>query len=178
MGPINLNESRLMVQGSRVRSLQIVSIAMMSAVTGSLVVAVVIASASAPLPVQHESETLLNFLSLIHAVSACLCYWLGGFLYAKALRPRTGEPEPADPDMLLGRLRVATVLRLALVELPAFLGLVICVIAGIRGLLGHEPAYWLNLASAVFFLGFAVLTFPSRARMEYSLSRIASPGPQ
>jgi hypothetical protein len=174
MGLINLNESRLLVQGSGLRSLQIVSIAMMTAVTGSLVVAVVIASAAAPLPVQHESETLLNFLSLIHAVSACLCYWLGGVLYARALRPRTDEPEPADPDVLLGRLRVATVLRLAVVELPAFLGLVICVIAGIRGLLGHEPAYWLNLASTVFFLGFAVLTFPSRTRIEYHLSKLTS----
>jgi|WetSurMetagenome_2_1015567.scaffolds.fasta_scaffold67281_3 hypothetical protein len=174
MGPINLNESRQMVGGAGLQSIQIVSIAMMTGVTGFLGVTIAIALVSAPVPMEHESATLLNFLSLLHAVAACVCYWLAGVAYARALRAPEEETGPADPDVLLGRLRRATVLRLALVEVPAFLGLVICVIAGTRGMLNAEPAYWLNLASAVLFLAFAVLQFPSRSRMEYALSRLSS----
>jgi hypothetical protein len=174
MGPINLNASRLMVRGGGLRSLQLIAITMIAAATSFLAIVVASASSAGPAPVAHESTTLLNLLSLLHAVAACLCYWLAGAAYSRRLRARDDEAEPADPETFLERLRAAVVLRLALVEAPSFFGLVICFMAGNRGLLHHEPAYWLNLASAVFFLAFAMRTFPSRSRVEYLLSNIAA----
>ena len=57
------------------------------------------------------------------------------------------------------------ILRLALLEAAAFLGLIICLAAAMSGALRLYPIYWINTASTVVVVLYVVLAFPSRDRI-------------
>jgi hypothetical protein len=175
MGPINLNASRQLVTESDLRILQVITIALMFTVAGCFaIVAVVVTTARFPSAVPDPAR-LVNLFSLLHAVTAGICYALAAPLFARTLKgKRIEETDPADVESAPSRLRKAMLMRLVLMEAPAFFGLGICLIAGTRGLILHEPAYWLNLGSTVVFLAFAIISFPTRARMEYLVSSVTS----
>jgi len=177
MPPINLNESRNTVSDSELRSLQSVALAMVVAVVGSAGITAYLSLVSGGTPLTREEVRLLNLLSLLHVVAAGVCYWLAGALFARRLSPKEEDEGPVDPGTSFHRLRATIILRLAMVEAPAWFGVVICLFAGIRGGLAHDPVYWLNFASTLVLVIFAVKTFPSRSRVEYLFNKMGgAPG--
>ena len=174
MPPINLNESRQVLSDTGLHTLQIFTIAMMTAVAGFAGTVAFMWGAAGPPTAAREDATLLDFLSLLHLVTAVICYWLASALFTRRLTMQQEEEEAGDPTAQFRRLRAALVVRLALMEAPAYFGLAICLIAGVRGSLQHNPVYWLNLLSTLVFVLFAVQAFPSRRRVEYLLSKMAA----
>lgn len=174
MAPINLNESRQTVTDGDLRMLQMVTVGMMSGVTGFLAVVLIVAGTAAPASLLPGDEQTVNILSLLHVVVAGLCYALVGPVSARLLRPQPAGGDDSGDGFPVGRLRPAMIVRLALMEAPAFVGLAVCLIGGITGLLQGRPVYWLNLVSAAVFLTYALMTFPTRTRIDYLVSSRAA----
>jgi hypothetical protein len=169
MGPINLNQSEEIVSPEALKVLQLVTLSMSLAVAGFMAVVVAVVGGVTP-PPGAAADTLPDFLSLLHLVLAAACYITAAMLFPRILRTG-GAAEGPDPVL---RLRTAIIARLALMELPAMFGLMVCMLAGIRGMIAYDPVYWLNLLSAAVFLAFVGLTFPTRARLEYLLTTYAA----
>lgn len=153
------------------KALQAIQAALMTGVLLFGLVVVLLAirpqSIGAALPTPAATLTLL---SLVHGVMA-LGAWAAAFLLHGALlrSASAGAGAPAGAESLAA-LRKATLVRLALLEGPALFGLVICLLAALGGTLRETPVYWLNAASALAFLAFAALSFPTRERVEASLA--------
>ena len=62
-------------------------------------------------------------------------------------------------------MRQAEIVRLALWEGPATLGLVVCFLGALSGDLAAQPLYWLNASTAALFLWNAWSLFPTVERL-------------
>lgn len=123
---------------------------------------------------------MMMILSIVHVVFALSVYAVSNFIYNLQFRPsrleRTAQEGVYDPRSrrviedpavnCLMIIRVAAVIRLALLEGAAFFGLAICMIGVQRGVMRVEPAYWLNVLSSVVMLAFVAVAFPTKDRVE------------
>lgn len=130
----------------------------------------VLLSARGVIPPGPDEFLLANILSIIHGATLLTAGSVGSFLFQRMFSSDGLRTLPdADPETLasfaVGRLRNAMILRLALFEGAAFLGITVCILAKINGVLDAEPAYWLNLGSLAVFAAFGILTFPTRERL-------------
>lgn len=170
MPPINLNETARTLDAGRLRTLQVIPVAIAVAVATACGAAILVHLTRPPLsgPPSYGEVSLVSLLSLVHVLLAVSLYGAAFMLYRK--RVSTPPPAPATADTCLGIIRAASLLRLALLEAPALFGVVICIIASQRGVLHAEPLTWLNLASSAAFFIVLILTFPTRDRVTVLLT--------
>ena len=128
----------------------------------------------------EDTLRMMMILSIVHAVFALSVYAVSNFIYNLQFRPsrleRSAQEGVYDPrsrrvleDPAVNSLmiiRVAAIIRLALLEGVAFFGLAICMMGVKNGVMEIQPAYWLNALSAVVMLAFVAATFPTRERVE------------
>lgn len=101
-------------------------------------------------------------VKLINAFTTAVMAWCVGaivfseFLWKRQLRAITN---PAHAPSIV---QTAFIVRLALREGAALLGLVACLLAAMKGVLTAYPAYWVNAAPAALFLFFLAVSWPSR----------------
>ena len=94
----------------------------------------------------------------------------GSTLVRMALKQPDQLAALADPaKRAVVTLRMALVLRLALLEAVALFGIVVCYLAVLTGTLHESPLYWLNGLPAVLLALHTLLSFPTRDRMESAL---------
>jgi hypothetical protein len=151
------------IRSGELRALQILQLALMSGVT--LFAAVVVALSIVARPAmtgQALPASTLRLMVLVHVAVAILAWGLGPLLQSIVHR-QTDAAGAAGP---LTGLRQGTMTRLALLEAPAILGLVICLLAQKGGVLRAQPLYWLNALSAAAFVVYGALSFPTQARVE------------
>jgi uncharacterized membrane protein len=67
--------------------------------------------------------------------------------------------------LCIGLIQMSRIIRLAVLEGVAFLGLVACLLAVQQGTVQHQPLYWLNASTALLFIAYAALTIPTRDRI-------------
>ena len=128
---------------------------------------------------QTDGPAVLRIANLctIEVVLTCSCYLLAWLVPGGILRRVQRPPQPmpdqatstADPDGLMKRfswLFTARIIRLALLELPAVFGAVVCFLARQGGQAGQHPAIWLNLIPTGIFLACGVVSFPTRQRID------------
>ena len=130
-----------------------------------------------PSPTSAGDEDIVRLLSFVHAATLALCVIAGSaaknaLLRADKLETRLKRPlhlphgTVDDPARIfLNLVTGATLVRLATLEAPALLGLVICLIAHLNDILVDHPIYWLNTGSTVLLIGYIVLNFPSQANI-------------
>ncbi|MBX2992483.1 MAG: hypothetical protein KF749_15125 [Bacteroidetes bacterium] len=119
------------------------------------------------IPDVYGDVSLLDTLSSIHAIYAFGAYSLAMLLYKRQI---AGSETDVNPDAdrvsaFLSRVRTAQIVRLALYEGAAFMGLVVCMLAAMNGTLHVHPIYWWNVASTAILAGLIVLTFPTRTKI-------------
>lgn len=99
---------------------------------------------------------------LINAFTTAVMAWCAGaivfseFLWKRRLRA------VANPAHAPSVVQTAFIVRLAVREGAALLGLVACMLAAMKGVLAAYPAYWVNAAPAALFLFFLAVSWPSR----------------
>lgn len=104
---------------------------------------------------QPGEVRVINILTGIVMLQALAAIAAAEFVWRKLLS-RVEEPGAAD-----GAVLSASIVRLALREGAAMLGLVVCLLAALNGTLRVYPAYWVNLAPSAFFLFFLAARWPS-----------------
>jgi len=130
----------------------------------------VLFNAGSVIPPGPDEFLLANILSIINGATLLTAGSVGSFLFHQMFSSDWLETVPDENPVTLafiavGRLRSAMILRLALFEGAAFLGITVCLLAMINGVLDAEPAYWLNLGSLALFAAFGILTFPKKERL-------------
>ena len=110
---------------------------------------------------------LVRLLSFTHLFYALAGYPVSLYLFERLFTRKHVHGAPAmTPDGILIAIRLASIVRLAIMEGIAFLGLVICFIGAQSGILHRFPEYWLNSLSSIILIGFVVFDFPTRERLE------------
>ena len=109
---------------------------------------------------------MLTLFSLVHGAMAVGTWSLAPLLQTALLARARPESGAGVGTAALAAIRSAGLLRLALLEGTALFGLVVCLLAALGGALREQPLYWLNALSALAFLAYAALSFPTRERVE------------
>jgi hypothetical protein len=154
------------ITGGYLKSLQVFYFALGIGVLIFLFVALFVFIQSSDVVLAAEEE-FVGMLSIVHLVYAVLGYAAAAFLYGRMIaraRPEMGRVYGAEE--MLNVLRLASVIRLTVVEGVAFFGLVLIFIAAQAGVLHQYPIYWLNLFSMVILFVFVFRDFPTRQRIE------------
>ena len=113
------------------------------------------------------AEEYVMMLTMLHLTVLVLAYLMGTFVYRKMLgRAFSAEQRSLSAEAVLSNIRLAGIVRLAVMEWAAFFGLVVLVVATQQSVLQRVPEYWVNVISTVIMFGFVLLTFPTRARLE------------
>jgi hypothetical protein len=120
--------------------------------------------------VRAENE-FLWLLTLVHLAFIAVAFLAGHMLSARIFSPQrlSDGSNPDDATTLalkcIGMQRTAIIVRLALLEAAAFLGLAICLMAIMNGALPGETKYWVNLASTAVLVLYCILTLPTKERL-------------
>jgi len=130
---------------------------------------IVMQNAGIERPVEADFS-VLNALSMIHVVALFAALFLGNLLFYRMFSPSrlAGMEELGEEKLAFvaaGHLRSAVIVRLALLEGAAFLGIAVCVVGITRGILDAEPLYYLNLGSLLVLLIYGLMTFPTKKRI-------------
>ncbi|MEW6509885.1 MAG: hypothetical protein AB1428_02880 [Bacteroidota bacterium] len=110
-------------------------------------------------------------LTLVHAIVTVLAYLFAPYLYLvtfdpkRLFNPRIDEPAELIAARCVGLQRSAIILRLAVLEGAAFMGVAVCLIGIMNGVFAVQPLFWFNLLSLLLMLAYSLFTFPSRERL-------------
>lgn len=129
----------------------------------ALVVTGLVVAGVGPEPGAEPSTVPFGLLSLVH-VAVAAGGWSVGLLVAGPVLLRRLPPSEDTARRLaagLQRVQLHGVVRLAATEGPALLGLALCLLAQLDGTLGTQPWVALNALSALAFLAFAFVAWPS-----------------
>jgi len=85
---------------------------------------------------------------------------------------RTGH-ETNPVCLLMSKLNIRILFRLALLEIPAMIGLVICLIGVQSGVVYEEQAFFVNAVPAIVFVIYAISTVPTRDRVIAKLEQLS-----
>jgi hypothetical protein len=166
--PIGIAEFRQALTPGTVRSLRIIQGAIGA---GVLVFALVVlgmharVSADVPPPPQ-VLVFLMQILTLVHFVMAATMYPLARFIFTRMVsRERLAKSGGMGPAGILSLMRMGIIMRLTMYEGVAFVGLVVCMVGVLEGVLRAYPVYWVNAFSTAVLLLFVMRTFPSEERL-------------
>lgn len=121
------------------------------------------------LPQDFAVQTIW-LMTVVHLVLAVIIYLaaprIENLIYKQA-KNNTATTATAIPLAVqaLGVMRTARIVRLALYEGVALLGLVICYLAMTMNVLVAHPLYWVNAATAVIMIAYVISTFPNAERL-------------
>ena len=111
--------------------------------------------------------TIVSNLFLLVALPASKLFF-DSFLRSKLYSRMWAKlPSPEmDVSNAMGKIRAAFIFRSGILEAPALMGFVACLVANSTGWLQQQPLYWVNLLPAAAFVAFTAATVPSRDRLE------------
>jgi hypothetical protein len=140
----------------------------------SMAVIAVFLNVNAPENQQADEAFLEILTSLTIAVLAItLPFFQGGkFVFKAFIKNKLSaipQDTPGREDSILAFIRIALILRLAVMEAPAYAGIVLCILAAVRGIPRENPLYWINMLPAVFLIGYVVINLPNRERISAML---------
>ena len=168
----SLDEFQAALTGEEVRNLRILHVAMGLGVLGfaTLVLGLY---ATRPAEGTGGDPGLLRTMTFAAFGLFAICVPLAASIHGRMLRrdpspdPASAGPGPSLPGARWIRLiRAASLARLAVLDVPAFLGLIVCLLGVQTGALREHPIYWINLIPTAAVLLFVVQSFPSRERIE------------
>lgn len=111
--------------------------------------------ASDSLVTHANAARFINIMTMVAMGWTLAAIAAGEFMWRRGVRA-IAESSSAD-----AAVATAFILRLALREGAAMLGLVVCFLAARNGVLRAYPAYWVNAAPAALFLFFLWARWPS-----------------
>lgn len=126
-----------------------------------------------------DAERLpLDVLSLVHLGVAALAWSLALLVHGPViLRLPAGVGDPAERELAaLARLRAVALARLVCCEAPALFGLALMLMAVISDALAGQPYLACNALSALVFLVYVVVAWPSDEALRGRLDELLRQG--
>lgn len=129
--------------------------------------------------ITKDDYDLIKILTLAHIMVAAGVYTVARVVFnlllsstalqggvSKEMKDAQGRIISNPSEKILAMIRSALIIRLAMIEAPALFGLVICLIATLNGTVFETPSIWLNASTSLILIGFVILTFPNKERLE------------
>ena len=180
LSSLPLSEFQKVLTRQNVTLLQVIHVAIGSGVLAFLVALAVIGAGAGGAGAGMENALqVVTWLTLINVVIALAVYGLAGWVYNSRfaqstldelgtkdlVTPRGGTyTEPAEKALML--IRTASILRLAMYEAVAMVGLVVLLLAVIDRVLEPNLWLWVNIIPTLILFALIALTFPTRDRIE------------
>ena len=117
----------------------------------------------------EEQLQLARILSFAVIAVASVAYFAADIAFKKIISKPIDLP--STPQKLFARLRTALIVRIAIFEGTAFLGLIALMLSGIYGVLSSHPVYWLTSVPFFILLFLIALTFPNKTRLQQQINR-------
>jgi hypothetical protein len=124
-------------------------------------------------PRRSEIE-LIGMMSVFHAVFALIALLVSEMAFRTLMNVRRIRTVADESTHVLAvhcanKFRMASIVRFAILEIAAMIGLGICAIGATRGVMNVEPMYWVNLFSTLIMVAVATWKFPSQERVIQTL---------
>jgi hypothetical protein len=155
----------------QLRVIAIVRIALMLGISFYYFVVLLLFSMFNPDSFSKQDKSLMDVLSVAHAVFTLVVTTIAFYLSSLQLRPerlteRSDIHTPEEAALYaVGLYRASSLLLMVPIEGASFFGAVICMIGVQNGTIEFYPMYWLNAASAVLLILVGIMTFPTRERV-------------
>lgn len=170
IGFVTLEDFQKGITQEKVRTLQILCGALGMGIlifTGVVIFLHFQGMAKAPTP-KPENFQFSTVLSLVHGLAGIsilgMAFFLPLFLLKQGLNQETSD-EADLGQQCLGRITGYYIVKMALLEGIALLGLVVCLLSSMNGVLYRESVYWANLATPFIFWAILLSEFPTEKRM-------------
>jgi hypothetical protein len=170
-----MNFSRIHLEqaltAKQLRVIVIIRIALMLGILFYYFIVLLLYSMFKPDAFSRQDTSLMDVLSMAHAVFTLVASALAFYLSSLQLRPErlTGQSDIHTPEeaalYAVGLYRTSSLILMAPVEGASFFGAVICMLGVQNGTIEFYPIYWLNAASAVLLILVGLITFPTRERV-------------
>ena len=121
-----------------------------------------------------EGEDFIRTLTMAHFAMLAMALVASKVLYQQVLSRSLNIADSAAA--LFGAFRTSHIIRLALFEGAAFLGLVVCFVAAKSGVLQANAFYWVNITSAIVMIAMIAIYFPSRESILNEFRQFSSHG--
>jgi len=169
----NLNRIHLeqALTTEQLRVIVIIRIALMLGISLYYFVVFLLYSMFNPDAFSKQDTSLMDVLSIAHAVFTLVATTIAFYLSSLQLRPErlTEQPDIQTSEeaalYAVGLYRTSSLLLMVPIEGASFFGAVICMIGVQNGTIEFYPMYWLNAASAVLLFLVGIMTFPTRERV-------------
>jgi len=150
-----------------IRSIQIIYAALAS---GVVVFILVVLAVYFVVPV-GEQRPDLDFYWMLTGIQFLISASM--FVLSSAVFKRRLDRIRDDPGQAFSLLRLALIVRLAMLEAGALYGIVVCLLAVFDGVMKEHPVLWINLAGSAGMLLFISWSIPTEERLtEWIESRI------
>jgi len=176
---VSIDEFRSVLTDGEIRTLQVIHLAMPVGVMVFGFVVGMMVQTNSPL----ANIELITMLSAVHGMVAFGAYAAANFIYQSQFtddrlqqaisktfyyqrRRPYQQPITSEAGKCLAIMRTATIVRLAMMEMPGLFGLVVCFLAALNGVIQVNAWYWLNAITALIFVGFVGITFPNKEKLE------------
>ena len=122
-----------------------------------------------------ETNSMLPMLSWVHLFAFVAAVFfavvVGGMIESKqfdTFKSKMDSPESAA----YSAIQAGHIVKLAVLEGAALLGVVVCLLAAVSGQLREQPFYWINLTSAGLFILYALATLPTKEQVAERARRL------
>jgi hypothetical protein len=152
-----------------IRATQIIVVALAFGAVSFLGVVAVLTQTQPAAEATLGGAEFIQALSLAHVFMAPSCWMAAFFLYrlrVSSIEVHADADAAGILDDVLGELRSATILVMALFEGPALFGIVIVFLAHTNGSLPEVPYAWGGLLSTAMMMGAASAVIPTNRRLE------------
>ncbi len=163
------SQFRQALPDAQVRAIQIIHLALGAGILMFSAIAVVLHTIMEVAQPEPGSDGMLRNLTIASTVFFLVALPTSKLIYESFFRKKLDSQSPSGEmgvDEVMGKIRTAFIVRSAILEAAAFLGLIACLIAIFTGWLQQQPLYWVNLLPAAAFVAFTAATVPSRDRLE------------
>ena len=127
---------------------------------------------------QTPDPSVIRILTIVHFIIFLVIFYISKYLYDHLFQSNRFSQLPEVTSVnyqnlpmslaenLLAMIRSSSIVRMALLEVPAMFGLTICFMGSLQGVLQQYPVYWINMISAVVFEMIIYIEFPTRQKLE------------
>jgi hypothetical protein len=172
---ISISDIQLALSPNYVRVSQIIYFSIiMGASTFFLIIIFMYLTGSGIDTVSERSIESLNRFTMIHAALFFSGLALSNILYNRLLREDRIDSMPGGVKLeesanlasgYLAVIRTAKIIRIAVIEMPVFFGLVTCFMAVTNRVVYQYPYYWANALSYIIFIIILIKDFPTKDKL-------------
>ena len=163
------DQFRQALADAQVRAIQIIHLALGAGVLVFSAIAVVLHTLTEVAQPAPGSDGMLRNLTMASTVFFLVALPTSKLFYESFFRKKLDSQPPSgemDVSNAMGKIRIAFIIRNGILEAPAMMGFVACLVAIHTGWLQRQPLYWVNMLPAAAFVAFTAVTVPSRDRLE------------